>query len=97
MSKETNILGKNIIANLAATLFLNPLSAIAAYIQNSVDANATEVDLSIQSNKIIMRDNGIGMDFTTLSRSVNVGVSNKNPSQNAGFLGIGHLERIPDR
>lgn len=82
-------IGAEIIAILTRGMYPDPKDALREYIQNGVDAKASHIDVKIRQNNIIVQDNGIGMDHTTLRKAARIGVSDKNPSKDVGFMGIG--------
>jgi molecular chaperone HtpG len=86
--RKTDI-GGEIISILTRGMYLDPKDALREYVQNGVDANATDISIKIRQNLIVISDNGDGMDKETMRRSVRVGISDKNPNRNVGFMGIG--------
>lgn len=82
-------IGAEIISILTRGMYPDPKDALREYIQNGVDAKATHVDVKIRQNNIIIQDNGYGMDYATLRKAARIGVSDKNPSKDVGFMGIG--------
>jgi hypothetical protein len=82
-------IGAEIIAILTRGMYPDPKDALREYIQNGVDAKATHIAVKIRQSNIIVHDNGFGMDYDTLRRAARVGVSDKNPSKDVGFMGIG--------
>ena len=63
--------------------------ALREYVQNSVDARASTVHVSIDGPVATVRDDGEGMDFPTLRRARRLGASDKGRLFNVGFRGIG--------
>lgn len=82
-------IGGEIIAILTRGMYPNPKAALREYIQNAVDAKSKKVDVKIRQNSIVVDDNGIGMDYKVLRKAVRLGVSDKNPKKDVGFMGIG--------
>lgn len=82
-------IGAEIIAILTIGMYPDPKDALREYIQNGVDAKANHIDVKIYQNNIIVHDNGYGMDYHTLRKAARIGVSDKNPSKDVGFMGIG--------
>ena len=82
-------IGAEIIAILTRGMYPDPKDALREYIQNGVDAKANHIDVKIRQNNIIVHDNGYGMDYQTLRKAARIGVSDKNPSKDVGFMGIG--------
>lgn len=88
VSKENNIMkGENLVANEPNARILisalqhigyDDISAIADIIDNSIDANATEIKIFIDKDennkiKITIVDNGQGMDMATLDEALKLG------------------------
>ncbi|WP_455643297.1 ATP-binding protein [Parabacteroides sp.] len=82
-------IGAEIIAILTRGMYPDPKDALREYIQNGVDAKSNHINVKIRQNNIIVQDNGLGMDYQTLRKAARIGVSDKNPSKNVGFMGIG--------
>lgn len=86
--KKSDI-GGEIISILTKGMYSDPKDALREYVQNSVDAKATNIEIKIRQNNIVVHDNGSGMDYTAMRNAVRLGVSNKNPKHKVGFMGIG--------
>lgn len=82
-------IGAEIIAILTRGMYPDPKDALREYIQNGVDAKAKNVSVKIRQGNIVIQDDGTGMDYTTLRKAARIGVSDKNPSKDVGFMGIG--------
>lgn len=82
-------IGAEIIAILTRGMYPDPKDALREYIQNGVDAKSNHINVKIRQNNIIVQDNGLGMDYQTLRKAARIGVSDKNPSKDVGFMGIG--------
>ncbi len=82
-------IGAEIIAILTRGMYPDPKDALREYIQNGVDAKASHIDVRIRQNNIVIQDNGFGMNHATLRKAARIGVSDKNPSRDVGFMGIG--------
>jgi hypothetical protein len=82
-------IGGEIISIITKGMYADPKDALREYIQNGIDANAEKIDLKIKNNKIIIRDYGDGMDKVKMRKSIRIGMSDKNPGKNIGFMGIG--------
>ena len=82
-------IGAEIIAILTKGMYPNPFDAVREYIQNSIDAKAKNVQVKVRANTLVVQDNGNGMDHETLRKAVRVGVSDKRPGKDVGFMGIG--------
>lgn len=82
-------IGAEIISILTKGMYPDPKDALREYIQNGVDAGATKMSIKVRQESVIVEDNGIGMNHKILRKAVRVGVSDKNPTKNVGFMGIG--------
>ena len=82
-------IGAEIIAILTRGMYPDPKDALREYIQNGVDAKAQNVSVKIRQGNIVVQDDGTGMDYSTLRKAARIGVSDKNPSKDVGFMGIG--------
>lgn len=82
-------IGAEIISIITKGMYPDPKDAIREYIQNGIDAHSTEMSVKIRQESIVISDNGIGMDRDILRKAVRVGVSDKNPTKDVGFMGIG--------
>ena len=82
-------IGSKTISYLAEGLYPDARDPIREYIQNAVDANATNVALSISDDSIIIENNGNGMDINDLWLSLRIALSEKDPEKNVGYKGIG--------
>ena len=86
--KKSDI-GGEIISILTKGMYSDPKDALREYVQNGVDAEADNIDIKIRQNNIIIQDNGKGMDYDTMRKAIRLGVSDKNPKNQVGFMGIG--------
>jgi Histidine kinase-, DNA gyrase B-, and HSP90-like ATPase len=86
--KKSDI-GGEIISILTRGMYLDPKDTLREYIQNGVDAQATHISIKIRQDIVVVQDNGNGMDRDTMRKSIRVGISDKNPDRNVGFMGIG--------
>jgi len=82
-------IGAEIISILTRGMYPDPRDAVREYIQNSIDAGAENVEIKVRQDSIVIQDDGSGMDYDALRRSVRIGISDKNPSKDIGFMGIG--------
>jgi len=82
-------IGAEILAILTKGMYPDPRDAIREYIQNAIDAKAANVTVKVRQNSVVVEDDGIGMDYLTLRKSVRLGVSDKRPGKDIGFMGIG--------
>lgn len=82
-------IGAEIISILTKGMYPDPRDAVREYVQNSIDAKSTFVEIKVRQNSVVVEDNGIGMNYQTLRKAVRVGVSDKTPGKDVGFMGIG--------
>ncbi len=82
-------IGAELVAILSKGLYTDPFDCIREYVQNGVDGDATSVRIKITANSIVVSDDGVGMDFATLVRSRQFGLSLKSIVEDVGFRGIG--------
>ncbi|MFH1607214.1 MAG: ATP-binding protein [Nanoarchaeota archaeon] len=81
--------GGDIISILTRGMYSDPRDSLREYVQNGVDAGAKNISIKIRQNNIIIEDDGIGMALDVMRRAIRLGVSDKNPKKNVGFMGIG--------
>ncbi len=96
---------KDVVKHLSIGLYRNFALAIREIISNSYDAGATEVKikLDLKNKKIIIRDNGKGMDFDEFKKQyLRIGFGKepaKSPDElgrmRIGTFGIGFLAPLP--
>ena len=82
-------IGPKIISYLAEGLYPDARDPIREYVQNAVDAKATEVALSVSGDSITVENNGEGMDTNDLWQSLQIARSGKDPDKDVGYKGIG--------
>ncbi len=82
-------IGGEIISILTKGMYPDPKDAVREYIQNSIDAKTSEVIIKIRNNSVSIADFGNGMNYDKLKKAVRVGISDKNPTRDVGFMGIG--------
>ena len=81
--------GGELLDILSRGLYSNAKDAIREYVQNGVDAGASNVHITVRGPRVTVRDDGEGMDWETLRRARRFGASDKNAKENVGFRGIG--------
>jgi hypothetical protein len=86
--KKSDI-GGEIISILTRGMYSDPRDALREYVQNGVDAKANKITIKIRQQNITIDDDGVGMDSPTMRSAIRLGVSDKNPKTNVGFMGIG--------
>jgi len=82
-------IGAEIISILTRGMYPDPRDALREYVQNGVDADANNIDIRIRGSSIVVIDDGYGMDQEVMKDAVRVGISDKDPSADVGFRGIG--------
>ncbi len=82
-------IGAEVISILTRGMYPDPRDAVREYVQNAVDAGAKKVNVKIRQNSVVVQDDGCGMDRDTLRKALRIGVSDKNPKKDVGFMGIG--------
>ena len=82
-------IGAEVISIITKGMYPNPKDALREYIQNGVDASGKNLQIKIRQESIVVKDDGKGMNHNTLRNAVRVGISDKNPTKNVGFMGIG--------
>src|SRR5438445_13329541 len=56
-----------LLRELGERLVGRPSIALAELIKNSYDADATKVSVAVEGDRIVVSDNGVGMDLTTFT------------------------------
>ncbi len=82
-------IGAEILPILTTGLYRNALDTLREYIQNSIDAKATKIELVVDPDVVSIRDDGAGMIEASARRAIRLGISEKSPLDNVGFRGIG--------
>ena len=82
-------IGGEILPILTTGLYRDTMDALREYIQNSIDAETKAIDLIVDPSTITVSDDGKGMSREEARDSIRLGISNKNPTYNVGFRGIG--------
>src|SRR6266568_10723 len=86
---DPNDVGGELLAILSKGLYTNPLDCIREYVQNAVDAKATDVTIKITGNSVIIFDDGTGMNLEEILQARQFGLSYKSLTEHVGFRGIG--------
>lgn len=82
-------IGGELLPILTTGLYRDTLDALREYIQNSIDAETQNLELIIDPDTVTVVDDGVGMSETEARRALRLGLSEKNPTKNVGFRGIG--------
>ena len=102
MSKDKLTFGKYILESLSVGMYSHPLMSLREYVQNSSDAidylpdfqHGALIEIAVDGRKrsVTIHDNGIGISSSkATSTLLNIGCSEKDPTLNRGFRGIGRL------
>jgi hypothetical protein len=84
-----NDIGAELLPIITRGLYRDPLDAMREYIQNGVDAGATNIHVTISGDLVSMKDDGCGMNRQQARRAIRLGMSEKKPTEDVGFRGIG--------
>jgi hypothetical protein len=82
-------IGAEVLSILTRGMYPDPKDTLREYVQNGIDANAKIIYIRVRKNTITIEDDGIGMNEQVLRRAARIGVSDKNPGKDVGFMGIG--------
>jgi len=82
-------IGAEIISILTRGMYADPRDALREYVQNGVDADANKIEIKVRGSSIVITDDGHGMDEVVMRDAIRVGISDKDPSGDVGFRGIG--------
>lgn len=82
-------IGAEILSILTKGMYPDPRDAVREYIQNAVDAKAKNVEVKVRQNSVVVEDDGVGMDYATFRNALRLGISDKQPGKDVGFMGIG--------
>lgn len=82
-------IGADLLPILTEGLYRDALDTLREYIQNSIDASATNIEMRIDPDVASIRDDGHGMTVEEANNAIRLGISGKNPLHNVGFRGIG--------
>lgn len=82
-------IGGELLSIITKGMYADPKDALREYIQNGVDAMATEIFVKIRHDNITVVDDGKGMSDIVMRKAIRVGISEKNPKRSVGFMGIG--------
>jgi hypothetical protein len=89
MELKKSDFGGEILSILTRGMYQDPKDAIREYIQNGIDAGSKNISVKIRQNNIVVEDDGIGMNKNNMRKAIRLGVSDKNPKKDVGFMGIG--------
>lgn len=89
LALEPEEVGGELLDILSRGLYSDARDAIREYAQNGVDAGASTIRVTVNGPRVVIRDDGAGMDKETLQKSRRFGISEKNAADYVGFRGIG--------
>jgi hypothetical protein len=78
---------KSHIISLGERLYGESIELIRELVNNAYDADATRVDITIDEKKIVIKDNGSGMDLEGLKQYFNIGSPHKRHQKKSLRLG----------
>lgn len=102
-------IGAYVLETLTTGMYLNPYDSIREYIQNSTDSilqaikeeiieenqGIIEIIVDKKLRRLTIKDNGVGISPDNINDTlINIGMSKKEFSTDAGFRGIGRLAGI---
>ncbi len=73
MDKIPVTVDKSHLITIGERLYTENVELLRELVNNSYDADATEVKITINDNEVIVEDNGIGMDIEGLKQYFNIG------------------------
>ena len=82
-------IGGDLLPILTRGLYRDTLDCLREYIQNAIDAEASQVRVLVDPDVVSVADDGLGMDADGARKAMRLGISEKNPLVNIGFRGIG--------
>lgn len=82
-------IGAELLPIITKGIYRDPLDTLREYVQNSIDAAAHHVEISITSDLASVRDDGTGMSRQVAEKAIRLGMSEKDPTTDVGFRGIG--------
>ena len=81
--------GAELLEILSTGLYSDARDAIREYAQNGIDAGATTILVTVDGPRVVIRDDGAGMDQDTLLKARRFGMSEKTSLLHVGYRGIG--------
>jgi len=96
MKFDKQDIGVKIIETITSGLYDGNLNCLREYVQNSIDAKATKIDINLRNggNDLEIRDDGHGMDRAGIKRALEIGISYKDEND-IGWRGIGFWSGVP--
>ena len=87
-------IGGELLPILTSGLYRDTLDSLREYIQNAIDAKATEVRISIDPDVVSVVDNGAGMDSTEARKAIRLGIFRKESPSQHWIPRHRHLQRV---
>lgn len=87
--KRTIQVTERFLLNSLTSRGYDPYSALSELIDNSIDADATEIDITVNKDVITIKDNGTGMSEEKLIESMNLGSNREYEENHIGYFGQG--------
>jgi hypothetical protein len=81
--------GGQLLDILSRGLYSDARDSLREYVQNGVDAGASHIAITVDGPRVVIRDDGSGMDEGLLRGARRFGVSEKTPKHMVGYRGIG--------
>lgn len=105
MSGSRPKVGAFVLETLTTGMYTQPLDTLREFVQNAADSiwkgrqrgtlsgkGRIEVELSPEHRSLVVRDDGVGLeDEVAADKLLNIGMSDKEFAEDAGFRGIGRL------
>jgi len=82
-------IGAELLPVITKGLYRDPLDTLREYVQNAIDAKAKKVEIQVSQDLVSVRDDGTGMTKAVAEKAIRLGMSEKDPSNDVGFRGIG--------
>ena len=82
-------IGGELLPIITKGIYPDHRDALREYIQNAIDANATNVRVVILGSTIMIEDDGDGMILKQAEDAIRIGLSDKQPDKQVGFRGVG--------
>ena len=81
--------GGELLDILSRGLYSDAKDTLREYVQNSVDADAQDILITVDGSQAVIRDDGHGMDEDGIRIARRFGMSEKSPKEMVGYRGIG--------